>query len=284
MTHVHNSPSGRVLDVPVLFDSCADVRLQAEKARQYATILVKNRGLFFQTTVTGTDSLNELTDYIKLEHVGYALEQRAYGDYAYIGTPPYKAGRVYWDGDSWNCMTEFSDVTLQLGEENQILVVNDESVTALNGQVVYASSAQGQRLATMLYANTNENAGRVLGLYTHSVPAHQNGRVTNFGLVRDLNTLGLTVALPIYTSATPGAFTQTKPPGTVEAYELGIVVQAHPTNGSIFVRTRKLERQMGTSVARPSNPRGGDFYLDSNLNKPIWWNGSNWIDATGASV
>lgn len=28
----------------------------------------------------------------------------------------------------------------------------------------------------------------------------------------------------------------------------------------------------------------GFFYYDTNLNKPIWWNGTNWIDATGATV
>ncbi len=28
----------------------------------------------------------------------------------------------------------------------------------------------------------------------------------------------------------------------------------------------------------------GTFYFDTTLNKPIWWTGTNWVDATGATV
>ena len=28
----------------------------------------------------------------------------------------------------------------------------------------------------------------------------------------------------------------------------------------------------------------GFQYFDTTLNKPIWWNGSAWVDATGATV
>lgn len=40
----------------------------------------------------------------------------------------------------------------------------------------------------------------------------------------------------------------------------------------------------GKSTERPSNPVKGDIYYDTTLNKPIWWTGSQWVDATGASV
>lgn len=35
---------------------------------------------------------------------------------------------------------------------------------------------------------------------------------------------------------------------------------------------------------RPENPIKGESILDTNLNKPIWWTGSQWLDATGAEV
>ena len=35
---------------------------------------------------------------------------------------------------------------------------------------------------------------------------------------------------------------------------------------------------------RPSDNSAGDFYFDTTLNKPIWWTGSQWVDATGADV
>ena len=38
----------------------------------------------------------------------------------------------------------------------------------------------------------------------------------------------------------------------------------------------------GATTARPSNVEQGFEYYDITLNKPIWWNGTAWIDSTGA--
>jgi len=40
----------------------------------------------------------------------------------------------------------------------------------------------------------------------------------------------------------------------------------------------------GTTANRPSPTTVGAMYWDSTLSKQIWWNGSGWEDATGASV
>lgn len=41
----------------------------------------------------------------------------------------------------------------------------------------------------------------------------------------------------------------------------------------------------GSSANRPNTNRIiGDIYFDTTLGKPIWWNGTNWIDATGSNV
>lgn len=47
------------------------------------------------------------------------------------------------------------------------------------------------------------------------------------------------------------------------------------------------ETKKGTTAQRPSNPQIGMRYYDTTLlesGKPIEWNGSNWIDMTGATV
>lgn len=41
---------------------------------------------------------------------------------------------------------------------------------------------------------------------------------------------------------------------------------------------------IGTTENRPSNVNVGYMYFDTNINKPIWYNGTKWIDATGANV
>jgi hypothetical protein len=40
----------------------------------------------------------------------------------------------------------------------------------------------------------------------------------------------------------------------------------------------------GNTASRPSSPAAGQTYLDLTLNIPIWFNGTNWINASGTSV
>lgn len=43
----------------------------------------------------------------------------------------------------------------------------------------------------------------------------------------------------------------------------------------------------GTTSQRPSSQlTTGQFFFDTTLGKPIWWNGTipHWVDATGANV
>ena len=47
------------------------------------------------------------------------------------------------------------------------------------------------------------------------------------------------------------------------------------SNGNIIYNGRTINADnISTTVC----------YFDVELNKPIWWNGSNWVDATGATV
>lgn len=39
-----------------------------------------------------------------------------------------------------------------------------------------------------------------------------------------------------------------------------------------------------TSTARPTFPAAGMMYFDTTLNKPIWFNGKNWVDVNGNKV
>ena len=44
------------------------------------------------------------------------------------------------------------------------------------------------------------------------------------------------------------------------------------------------ERPISRTVAGYPAIREGFFYFDTTLNKPIWWTGSHWVDATGSQV
>jgi hypothetical protein len=41
----------------------------------------------------------------------------------------------------------------------------------------------------------------------------------------------------------------------------------------------------GTTVNRPTaNQQIGQFYFDTTLGYPIWWNGTKWVNASGTGV
>lgn len=43
-----------------------------------------------------------------------------------------------------------------------------------------------------------------------------------------------------------------------------------------------IEPSSGSTVDRPVDLMTGQMYFDTNLGKPVWWTGSQWVDATGA--
>lgn len=47
---------------------------------------------------------------------------------------------------------------------------------------------------------------------------------------------------------------------------------------------RRFVTANGATADRPPNPVAGQFYYDSSLGVPIWWNGSVWKKADGTSA
>lgn len=43
-------------------------------------------------------------------------------------------------------------------------------------------------------------------------------------------------------------------------------------------------RRSGTTTDRPTGVKVGFQFFDTTLGKPIWWNGSAWVDTTGATI
>jgi hypothetical protein len=56
-------------------------------------------------------------------------------------------------------------------------------------------------------------------------------------------------------------------------------------NDGLRVFNKKIDSSAGPSSSRPTVHNVGDApYFDTSINKPIWWNGSRWVDAMGNSV
>jgi hypothetical protein len=162
-------------------------------------------------------------------------------------------GRLSWndiDG-TLNVGLKGSNVTLQVGQEEVIRVVNKTGGNLLESQYravrvrsVAEGGAQGQRLAVVLaQADNDDNSATTIGIVTENIDNNQEGFITTFGKVRGINTTGNLQGETwadgdiIYLSpTTPGFITNIKPQAPQHSVILGYVVYAHNNSGIIFVK------------------------------------------------
>ena len=138
------------------------------------------------------------------------------------------------------------NVTLQLGQEEVQYSYNDGATTLLDGNVVYTSGAQGQRIAVKkAQANLRSTSQGTIGLVTEQILNGDTGFVTTRGLVRNIKTdvdsegNTLNEGDSLYLSATvSGGFCKFAPiaAGSQHVF-VGYVIRAHAAVGSIFVET-----------------------------------------------
>ena len=166
------------------------------------------------------------------------------------------------------------NVTLQIGQEEVIRVVNKTGINLLesNYQVVRVRTqaeggAQGQRLAVKLaQADTKANHSGVLGLVTEDINNNQEGFITTFGYVRNINTTGslqsetwLDGDVLWLSDTVAGGLTNIEP--TTHPVQVGYVVYAHINNGKIFVKVDEGVDELGElhDVNFPSSPVNGNI-------------------------
>lgn len=154
--------------------------------------------------------------------------------------PAFTSGRLFWDTDD-ECLSFYgaaTDTINQIGQEMWIHVKNPGVATLTNGSVVYMTHPDtGKEPCAYLAQANSSDTGRVIGVCTHDIPPDTTGVATIFGLVRDVNTDGMTPGEKVYLSATtPGSFSMTVPPAPATSMLVGYVMKAHATAGVIYVR------------------------------------------------
>lgn len=159
-------------------------------------------------------------------------------DTAAVVTPG--VGEFGWDDGNGTAALGLKggNVTLQLGQEQVVRVYNDSGVALTDGQIVYISGAQGNRVAVKLaQANAESTSIGTIGMVTEPIAIGAEGFVTSSGTVNGLNTSALTQGAPIYLSpSVAGGYTTTKPSAPNHIVTLGWVERVHATVGSIYVK------------------------------------------------
>jgi hypothetical protein len=148
-------------------------------------------------------------------------------------------GLMYWNAtDQTLNLNVNGGPILQIGQEFYLYALNNTGATIPDGSVVYISGAQGQRVTVALGDASSPTHGRsTIGIATQDIPNNQQGFVTVQGIVRGLNTLGISEGTPLFLSeTTPGAFQGPPPPEPPNsAVFVGLVIREHNTDGSVFV-------------------------------------------------
>lgn len=160
-------------------------------------------------------------------------------------------GRLIWndtDG-TLDLGLKGDNVTLQIGQEEVIRVVNktgadlnESDYRVVRVRNVSEGGAQGQRLAVKLaQANSKVNHTAILGIVTEDIKNNQEGFITSFGYVRNINTTGSLQGetwvdgdVLWLSQTTAGVLTNIEP--SVHPVQIGYVVYAHANNGKIFVK------------------------------------------------
>lgn len=153
-------------------------------------------------------------------------------------------GRMFWNNSdgTLNLGMPGGNVNLQIGQEELHRVRNDETSTITNGSVVYISGSTGDVANVKLADASSYTTAYVLGVATENIAASGFGYVTTSGLVRDINTTGLSYGVPLWLGTTPGTFTQSVPDAPNMAVFIGYVVRAHATEGIITVKPTVVPR------------------------------------------
>ena len=163
-------------------------------------------------------------------------------------TAPNK-GQLAWNQDEETLDLGQGDSILQIGQENQIPVINNTASTILNGRVVMATGTIGNSgKITIAPANVGQGqAMRLLGITTHDISAGEVGTVTVFGKVRGIDTTGTTYGETwldgdiLYVKPNnAGALTKAVPLDTEIKVPIAQVVKAH-TSGTLFVRLTPID-------------------------------------------
>ena len=174
-------------------------------------------------------------------------------------------GQMTWNPDENTVDVGLNGATLQIGQEQLIRVRNSTASPIVNGSAVMATGTIGNsgRITVGPAQITNANARYVLGVVTETIAAGADGFCTTFGKVRGIDTSGSVSGetwvdgdvLYVKDSGN-GLLTKVVPTDTQVKLPIAIVVSAHATTGTLFVRTTPVDEnhdkaELATKITRP---------------------------------
>jgi hypothetical protein len=195
-------------------------------------------------------------------------------------------GRMYWDSDNGNLSLgmQKGNVLQQIGLENFYYVKNQTGDILENGKVIRANGtlgSSGRILGDYMIADGSIPPKFSLGVSTESINDGEDGYVTEFGLVRGVDTTGIpfgelwTEGDVLWVSPTVlGGLTKFEPQPPNIKIEMAIVVNSD-VNGSIFVRPNRYPYLNDLQEMKLSALTKGDLLMYDSDDGNFWSNTKN---------
>jgi hypothetical protein len=154
-------------------------------------------------------------------------------------------GKVSWNIDEETLDIILNGAVLQVGQEVHYHCRNDTGSTITDGTVVYASGtigASGRITIAEYISDGSIPVMLLLGITTEDIEAGGDGKVTEFGKVRGLDTSMWSEEVVLYPSeTTEGVFTNVAPVFPNIAAPTAFVITSHANNGVLAVRVNNLD-------------------------------------------
>lgn len=147
-------------------------------------------------------------------------------------------GRLAWDDADGTLSLGLKGgaVTLQVGQESLLRIVNKTGSALSDGQVVYVNGAQGFRPKVGLAsASTEVTSSKTIGVVTEPIANNAEGFVTLGGLVRGIDTSAFADGDALWLSTTAGAMTTTRPAAPNHGVLIGWCIRSHAQQGVVLV-------------------------------------------------
>ncbi len=174
--------------------------------------------------------------------------------------PTYQEGRVFYDSnDRTLCYyNENSQMKVNIGQEQIVRVRNQTGVTIPGNTVVYVNGATGNTPTVALAIATAFNTADLIGVTTTSIPNNDFGYVTISGLVNGIDTSAFTEGQSVFLSPTvAGAYTAIEPVAPNYAVQVGIILRANPSVGTLLVSIQMISSEVSHIVGTMLTTQGG---------------------------
>lgn len=203
----------------------------------------------------------------------------AYPDYIDINTNPAHGinssvtGRISWDNGTRDLIVGAgNNVDIHLGQQEWAYVYNAEPTSLTKGEIVYVSGSQGNQIAVKRADNLGDPTSLgTLGMVGETIASGAEGLILVNGLMRKLNTTGLTPGALLYVSSSAGKYTQTKPISPLHEVRVGYVVKVDANQGEIYIKIDNGYEigELHDVIDNTTNLSYGDLFVKSGS---VWTN------------